>query len=116
VNVLSELSPDEGPDVISLSDDSHDDAAAHMMAAEGEWPVIDPYADDGVWIALDEGCNTTCHSQGRARNAEQKFRNLGFRMAWIHKNPKKFRGIGPGPCTATGKRAIPMGSSSLPAA
>ena len=34
---------------------------------EASLPLVDPYEDhDNVWVMLDEGCNSTCHTPPRS--------------------------------------------------
>ena len=35
---------------------------------------MDPYRDDGIWVLLDDGCNTPCHSKKWAEDAAKKLK------------------------------------------
>eukprot|EP00959_Pyramimonas_sp_CCMP1952_P344824 7221721-Pyramimonas_sp.AAC.1 len=45
--------------------------------------TVDAFKDDGVWVALVEGCNSRCHSKAWAPNAEGKFEKVGFYLTWV---------------------------------
>ena len=39
--------------------------------------IVDTYADEGVWVTLDEGCNSCCRGKAWALNAEDKYDKIG---------------------------------------
>eukprot|EP00973_Karenia_brevis_P053985 7498527-Karenia_brevis.AAC.1 len=43
-----------------------------------ELRVVDPYADDGVWVVVDDACNSICHSSRWKVNAAKKWKKKGF--------------------------------------
>ena len=47
-----------------------------------------------VYVALDEGCNSTCHSSYWMSMAEKKFECLGCRIDCLSKDGKTFAGLG----------------------
>ena len=55
---------------------------------------VDTETDPRIWIALDEGCNSACHSQSWAQNAEAKYLASGMRMPWVSKEQRFFQGVG----------------------
>eukprot|EP00971_Amphidinium_carterae_P352490 6492618-Amphidinium_carterae.1 len=67
---------------------------------------IDCLCDDGVWIALDEGCNANAHGQKWGDNAQAKFRKLGFQCPMLSSSRKAYGGIGS--ATSVGKRRFPL--------
>ena len=42
----------------------------------------DDMNDPHVYVALDEGCNTTCHSEHWGNIAESKLKSLGLSFPW----------------------------------
>ena len=55
-----------------------------------------------IWGALDEGCNSTCHSK-----AEDRLRYFGLTFPWIDGSTKSFAGLGSSTKTL-GKRNLPF--------
>jgi hypothetical protein len=61
---------------------------------------VDIYADPGIWVCLDEGCNSNCHGTAWAENAINEFKkcniygkdvkNLG--CDWVHHGSKSSTG------------------------
>ena len=60
-----------------------------------------------LYLALDEGCNTTCHSEARAFMAETKLKRYGLDIPWISEQGKSFLGLGASTKTQ-GQRTIPF--------
>ena len=56
--------------------------------------VIDPYADDGVWAIVDEGCNSCCHTKNWHDNAAEKWDRLGFQSYAVNTVSTSFTGVG----------------------
>ena len=65
---------------------------------------------------LDEGCNSTCHSNARGELAEDRLRQHGLTFPWIDSSAKSFAGLGSS-TTTMGKRNPPfctqVGEASL---
>ena len=38
--------------------------------------TVNVYTDEGIWILLDEGCNSNCHGREWARNTEENSENM----------------------------------------
>ena len=70
-------------------------------------PVIDTRLHEGVWALIDEGCNTCCHGELWRKNAEMKFRRLGFTPTLETEKESEFKGIGKK--ESTGVWRIPLG-------
>ena len=72
-------------------------------------PVVDMWSpDEGhIWGALDEGCNSTCHSKAWGELAEDRLRHHGLTFAWINSSAKSFAGLGSS-TTTLGKRNLPF--------
>ena len=70
--------------------------------------VVDPLEDEGVWAIVDDGSNSCCHGQIWRKNAEAKWKKLGFKC--ILKNSKRhvFGGIGSGSTHSSGKYRMPF--------
>ena len=80
-----------------------------------ELPVVDIYKDPGIWICMDEGCNSNCHGEGWAINAQKKFEKIAhynpvdpYQMKWIHQRSRCFDGIGNAKVYTHGKRMLPV--------
>ena len=67
--------------------------------------VVCPFADEGVWAIIDDGCNSCCHGEVWRQNAEAKMKVLGFHPIWLHRKATTFNGVGTS--TTTGKLKIP---------
>ena len=72
-----------------------------------ELPTVDVMKDPGIWVVMDEGCNSMCHSRAWAENAEMKLEKLGMEFEWINRTSKIFNGIGGAKVHTHGKRRIP---------
>ena len=78
---------------------------------------VNIYEDPGIWICLDEGCNSNCHGDAWAENTDQKLAKLNIsrpckngelrEFEWISKVEKTFQGIGPNSVKTFGKRKLP---------
>ena len=68
--------------------------------------VVDPFADEGVWAIIDDGCDSCCHGEGWRQNAEAKMKVLGLHPIWLHRKASAFNGVGTS--TTSGKLKIPM--------
>ena len=68
------------------------------IAAVGGPPVqlevVDPDADDRVFVVLDEACNRTCHSTRWAEHAQHQFKLRGRDLGELEGLPKSYKGIG----------------------
>ena len=75
-----------------------------------ELPEVDIMEDPGIWVCLDEGCNSNCHSDEWAENTEAKLALMPIKekkLEWVHRRSRQFNGIGDGKVTTYGKRKIP---------
>ena len=63
--------------------------------------------EDHVLGALDEGCNSTCHSKAWGELAEDRLRRHGLSFSWIASSAKSFAGLGSSTNTL-GKRNLPF--------
>ena len=73
-------------------------------------PKVNIYEDPGIWICLDEGCNSNCHGEEWAKNVEEKLDKITRgrkQFTWVHRREKSFKGIGSASVKTTGKRALP---------
>lgn len=83
VDRLQDLSHDAAGTVLIAARDP----AAAALVATTEWvagtpsaagggiPVANVFTDEGIWAILDSGCNTTCHGEVWAQNAERMLAN-----------------------------------------
>ena len=71
-------------------------------------PEIDILEDERIWIALDEGCNATCHSPIWAENTEMRLRRYDLCFPWVHKIERSYTGIGR--LSSIGKRVFQQSS------
>ena len=73
------------------------------------FPVVDMWSpeEDHIWGALDEGCNSTCHSKAWGELAEDRLRTFGLTFPWIDGSTKSFAGLGSSTKTL-GKRNLPF--------
>ena len=58
-------------------------------------------------MTLDDGANTTCHSQQWAARAEEYLAHFGLRLDWISTKTRTFKGLGGALTKSLGKRRIP---------
>ena len=77
-------------------------------------PEVDMFQDPGIWICMDEGCNSKCHGEEWAWNAIEKFKKInlcenGRQMSceWVHQRVKCYEGIGNAKVMTKGKRIMP---------
>ena len=63
--------------------------------------------EDHIWGALDEGCDSTCHSKAWGELAEDLLRVFGLTFPWIDGSTKSFAGLGSSTKTL-GKRNLPF--------
>ena len=72
-------------------------------------PVVDMWSpeEDHIWGALDEGCNSTCHSKAWGELAEARLRVFGLTFPWIDGSTKSFAGLGSSTKTLR-KRNLPF--------
>ena len=74
--------------------------------------VDDPYADEGVWAIIDDGCNSCCFSKKWHQNAVKKWGRVGFQSYLKSSTPTSFTGVGKS--TTRGKYVMPFGLKLLP--
>ena len=67
--------------------------------------------DPGIWVRLDEGCNSNCHGDEWAANAEEKLKYMPIHEGFdrIHKSIRSFNGIGASKVSTLGRRNLPVG-------
>ena len=61
-------------------------------------------------VCFDEGCNSNCHGDEWAANAEEKLKNMPHRsngFEWVHTREKTYKGIGGAVAKTKGKRRMP---------
>ncbi len=78
----------------------------HQETQTTKLRVVDPIEDEGVWVIVDDACNSCCHGEMWRLNADKKFNDLGFRTVKINEKITKFKGLGDK--TTTGKYRFPM--------
>ena len=44
--------------------------------------------DSNIYVVLDEGCNSTCHSKHWAEVVEKKLKNLGYEFQLVEPQPR----------------------------
>ena len=99
------------PDLAAESSTAAD--SGNQPTMKKELPTVDIFEDPGIWICLDEGCNSNCHGSGWAENAEAKLatfreaRSLDCGFEWIHRCVRNFNGIGDAKVQTLGKRKMP---------
>ena len=79
------------------------------LVGVGNLPVVDMWSpdEDHVWGALDEGCNSTCHSKPLDKLAEDRLRQNGLTFPWSDSSAKSSAGLGFSTNTL-GKRKLPF--------
>lgn len=72
-------------------------------------PIVDVMSmdDPDIYAALDEGCNSTCHSQQCAEMCDTKLRKYGVAFKWVNHEVTSFVGIGSKTGTC-GSRSMPI--------
>ena len=115
-NAEAALHDDPNPDYIrqGLRDPEHIGYMASdiQMTSDEVYlhlPEVDMWDNSSrdLFVALDEGCNTTCHSEAWASMAESKLKRYGLDMPWISEQGKSFLGLGANTKTQ-GQRTIPF--------
>ena len=69
--------------------------------------VVDPLNDAGVWVIVDDACNSCCHGSEWRKNAEAKWRWKGLKCHLNDARQHKFDGIGKGNAQSGGKHWMP---------
>ena len=64
--------------------------------------------DPNIYVVLDEGCNSTCHSKHWAEVTEKKLKNLGYQFPFNDTKGKTFSGLGTGGTSTEGSRTLPF--------
>ena len=64
--------------------------------------------DPNIYVVLDEGCNSTCHSKHWAEVVETKWKNLGYEFPFNDTKGKTFSGLGAGGTSTEGSRTLPF--------
>ena len=65
--------------------------------------------DDGnIYVVLDEGCNSTCHSKHWGDVVEAKLKKLGYDFPFSTTTPKNFAGLGENGTSTEGSRTLPF--------
>ena len=65
--------------------------------------------DDGnIYVVLDEGCNSTCHSKHWGDVVEAKLKKLGYDFPFSTTTSKNFAGLGEKGTTTEGSRTLPF--------
>ena len=67
------------------------------------WSSSEPH----IWGALDEGCNSTCHSRAWGDLVEWKLKSFGLGFPWVDSEAKYFTGLGSTTGTL-GRRKLPF--------
>ena len=74
-------------------------------------PKVNIFDDPGIWVCLDEGCNSNCHGNEWADNTQAKLEklppNVEHRFRWLHQRERNFNGIGTQKVVTKGKRQLP---------
>ena len=55
--------------------------------------IMDPHGPN-IYAALDEGCNSTCHSAEWGKMCNEKLKALGLEFKWKTRSTTSFVGIG----------------------
>ena len=98
--------PSSGPQNVALA--GCDVSYQSDLVRVDNLPVVDMWSpeEDHIWGALDEGCNSTCHSKAWGELAEDRLRHFGLTFPWIDGSTKSFAGLGSSTKTL-GKRNLP---------
>ena len=64
--------------------------------------------DPNIYVVLDEGCNSTCHSKHWAEVVETKLQTLGYHFPFNDTKGKTFSGLGAGGTSTEGSRTLPF--------
>ena len=65
-------------------------------------------SDPNIYVVLDEGCNSTCHSKHWAEVVTAKLKNLGYQFPFNDTKGKTFSGLGTGGTSTEGSRTLPF--------
>eukprot|EP00973_Karenia_brevis_P001645 223666-Karenia_brevis.AAC.1 len=59
-------------------------------------PTVNIFKDPGIWVCLDEACNSNCHGKDWAENAVEKLQQCRIKQKfdWAHKRERTYTGIG----------------------
>ena len=62
----------------------------------GNFKMVDLWlsSEPHIWGALDEGCNSTCHSRAWGDLVEWKLKSFGLGFPWVDSEAKYFIGLG----------------------
>ena len=69
--------------------------------------MFDPN-DGNIYVVLDEGCNSTCHSRYWGEVVENKLKMLGYEFPFSSKEPENFAGLGEKGTSTEGSRTLPF--------
>ena len=75
--------------------------------------TVDIFADRGIWVCLDEGCNSNCHGSGWRENTMAKLQMRRFspyvpgNVEWVSRQQRTYSGIGNTKVTTAGKWRMP---------
>jgi len=69
--------------------------------------VVDPYEDEGIWAIVDEGANSNTHSDTWRKDADKKWKRLGFQSYLRNATITTFEGVGSK--ASSGKYQLPCG-------
>ena len=67
--------------------------------------MFDPH-DGNIYVVLDEGCNSTCHSKYWGEVVETKLKKLGYEFPFASMEPKNFAGLGEKGTAIEGSRTL----------
>ena len=76
-------------------------------------PFVDIFKDKGIWVCLDEGCNSNCHVVKWRENVASKLQlrrlspYIPGNAGWISRDSRVYSGIG-------GSKVITHGKWSMP--
>jgi YesN/AraC family two-component response regulator len=89
--------------------DQQDDSEDAKAPKTRDLPIVNIFKGPGIWICLDEGCNSNCHGTDWAANTIEKLMKTSIEITfdWIHRRVRSFTGIGDAKVEAIGKRKCP---------
>ena len=92
-----------------LLDDDLTVAIEHMTITQETMPrrTVNVHEDEGIWILLDEGCNSNCHGKEWAKNAEKKLSKYGLEFKWMNRTTKHTKVLVQTKVRTYGKRCMP---------
>ena len=97
-------------EVSTVADSEPGETELHAYAAEvSELPRVDIMQGPGIWVCLDEGCNSNCHCEDWARNAEHKLNKAILKQGfeWVHRRERRLKGGGGAEVMTKGERSWP---------